>query len=69
MWCVVTGTEPVRDTDLRVGCGVIQSSLQSVAQTFREILFQDQVQAVPTQLNGQNCVGGAGCKEKKNEGQ
>lgn len=52
---MVTIAEPVRDTDLCVCCGVIQSSLQGVAQTFREVLFQDQVQAVPPQLNGQNC--------------
>lgn len=42
-------------TDLCAHCGVIQGSLQGVAQTFREVLFQDQVQPVPTQLYGKHC--------------
>lgn len=49
--------EPVRHTYLCIGCGVIQGSLQGMAQSFREVLFQDQIQPVPTQLNGQNCKG------------
>ncbi len=43
------------DTNLCRGCGVIQSSLQGVAQSFGKVLFQDQVQVVPPKLNGQNC--------------
>lgn len=44
-------------TDLRLGRGVVQSSLQGVAQTLGQVLLQDEVQAVPTQLDGQNCGG------------
>lgn len=51
----VTAAGSAGGTDLCVHCGVIQGSLQGVAQTFREVLFQDQVQAVPTQLYGQHC--------------
>jgi len=53
----VTLAGTVRKTHLCGGIGVIQGSLQSMAQSFREVLFQDQIQTVPAQLNGQNCGG------------
>lgn len=49
--------EPGRDAHLCVGCGVVEGSLQRVAQSFIEVLFPDWIQAIPAQLNGQNCEG------------
>lgn len=46
-----------RKTDLGAGSGVVERSLQGVAQAFGQILLQDQVQTVPAQLDGQNCEG------------